>query len=74
MYRAAHISIWTTYTVDYYPSVEACEEDCAKRYGVEALHFNRDTDGILKAMLDADGEIVILNLYENETPHALIRR
>lgn len=70
MLRLAHVSLWTTYTVDTYATLEDCEQDCAERYGAPDLHFTRDTDGILKAMIDADGDIVILNLYETETAHA----
>jgi hypothetical protein len=67
MYRLVFVSLWTTYTVDIYPSLTAVQRDCAKRYGTKELTFARDTDGILKAMIDADGEIVVLNLYETES-------
>jgi hypothetical protein len=70
MYRLVFVSLWTTYTVDIYPSIPAVQRDCAKRYGTKELTFTRDTDGILKAMIDADGEIVVLNLYETESAHA----
>jgi hypothetical protein len=67
MYRLVFVSLWTTYTVDIYPSIDSVQRDCAKRYGTKDLTFARDTDGILKAMIDADGEIVVLNLYETES-------
>jgi Holliday junction resolvase RusA-like endonuclease len=50
--------------------VEAAEDYAAKHYQARGLTFKRDTDGILKALLDADGEVVVLNLYETESAHA----
>jgi hypothetical protein len=73
MFRLVYVSLWTTYTVETFTSVEKAEEYCATHYA-RGLTFKRDTDGILKAMLDADGEVVILNLYENEPAHASVHR
>lgn len=69
MFRLVFVSLWTTYPIDTFTSVNAAEEYCAKHFA-HGLTFKRDTDGILKAWLYADGEIVVLNLYENEPAHA----
>jgi hypothetical protein len=74
MFRLVYVSLWTTYTVETFTSVEKAEDYAARHYKARGLTFKRDTDGILKAMLDADGEVVILNLYENEPDHAPVYR
>lgn len=74
MLRLVYVSLWTTYTVDTFTSIALAEAYCVESYRARGLTFKRDTDGILKAMLDADGEVVILNLYENETAHAPVNR
>lgn len=73
MFRLVYVSLWTTYTIDTFPSIDAAEGYCATHYA-RGLTFKRDTDDILKAMIYADGETVILNLYETEPTHAPIHR
>lgn len=66
MYRLVYVSLWTTYTVDTFASIKLAEEYAATHYRARGLTFKPDTDGILKALLDADGEVVVLNLYESQ--------
>lgn len=66
MYELEHISQWTTYTVGTYASVEECERDCEGRYGRPYVKFERDTDGVLKAVIYNE-EYVVLKLYERQT-------
>lgn len=66
MYRLVYVSLWTTYSIGTFPSIADAEAYAAKNYRARGLAFTRDTDGILKALLDADGEVVVLNLYESQ--------
>lgn len=70
MYRLVYVSLWTIYTIDTFASIALAEAYAATHYQAHGLTFTRDTDGILKALLDADGDVVVLNLYEMETVHA----
>jgi hypothetical protein len=74
MFRLVFVSLWTTYSVGTFGTIEDAAHEAARRYSARNLTFKRDTDDILKAMIDADGEIVILNLYENEPAHAPLHR
>jgi hypothetical protein len=70
MFKLVYRSLWTTYPVDTFPSLDDCEGYCATHYDAPGLTFKRDTDGILKAVIEADGDIVVLNVYETESAHA----
>lgn len=49
-YRLDYISPWTAYTVDWYDSLEECEQDVMIRF--EAMgEFKRDKDGVLRMIL-----------------------
>lgn len=70
MFRLVYVSLWTTCTINTFTSIEAAEGYAATHYHAPNLTFKRDTDGILKVPLDADGEVVVLNLYETNTERA----
>lgn len=63
MYTLEYISPWTSYIVDIYTSVMACEEDCEARFDVTGLRFTRGDDGVLSASLSFEDDVV-LRLYE----------
>lgn len=65
MYTLEYISPWTSYIVDVYPSVMACEQDCEQRFDVVGLRFKRDETGLLTASLSFEDD-VMLKLYEGK--------
>lgn len=70
MYKLVYASDYTTYEVDTYPSVEACAQDCQKRYGMRQVAFGQDDAGTLYTALYAEEGIVVLKLYEVDTVYA----
>lgn len=64
MYRLVYSSSYTTYTAGEYPSLEACQRDCAERYEIRNMVFGQDDEGILYTALWADDGIIVLKVYE----------
>lgn len=63
IYELVYSSPYTFYPVGTYTSVEDAERDCETRYKVNNITFARGEDGVYKASMYAEDE-VILKLYE----------
>lgn len=64
-YELEHISQWTRYIAGQYDNISEAEQDCEARYGVSAVMFKPDDDGVLTCVIYSDA-YVILKLYAIE--------
>lgn len=65
IYQLYHKSAWANYTVAYYATVQAAQQDCQRRYGMPYVQFAPNERGVLTALIYSD-TYVTLELYAHE--------